>query len=123
MTSLSEIVLYDLPKISLNKWYAGTHWTQRKKTKDKYAWAVRSQFKGLFPKTDSYDVMYEFTFKKNPLDASNCVAMAKMIEDVIFEDDKHDIIRSVTLRSRKGSRNRVKVTVKQMSVPEQKSLF
>ena len=28
-----KIILNDLTKISLNKWYSGEHWSKRKKTK------------------------------------------------------------------------------------------
>ena len=31
-----ELVFYDLPKVSLNKFYAGCHWTKRKQLKDAY---------------------------------------------------------------------------------------
>jgi hypothetical protein len=43
------IILKDLPKISLNKWYAGMHWTKRKKIKDNYTLIVKSQFKDVLP--------------------------------------------------------------------------
>ena len=45
-----EITLKGLPKISLNKWYAGTHWTKRKKIKDEYKKIIKNQFKGKSPK-------------------------------------------------------------------------
>jgi hypothetical protein len=44
-----KIILKDLPKISLNKWYAGMHWTKRKKIKDNYTLIVKSQFKDVLP--------------------------------------------------------------------------
>ena len=106
------IIFTDLPKISLNKWYAGMHWTKRKKMKDSYTQIVRSQFKEVLPKDKSYSVEYHFTFKSRPLDASNCVAMVKMVEDIIFEDDSYKIISSILISSGKGSRDTLEINIK-----------
>jgi len=106
------IIFKDLPKISLNKWYAGMHWTKRKKMKDSYTQIVRSQFKEVLPKDKTYSVEYHFTFKSRPLDASNCVAMVKMVEDVIFEDDSYKIISSILISSGKGSRDTLEINIK-----------
>lgn len=96
-----EITLRNLPKISLNEWYAGKHWTKRKAIKDTYKLIVKSKFKHVFSKDKTYQVEYDFYFKKRPLDASNCIAMVKMIEDIIFEDDKWNIVESIKVSSRK----------------------
>lgn len=106
-----EILLKGLPKISLNAWYAGAHWTKRKQIKDKYIWIIKSQFKGVLSKKECYEVEYHFCFKKNPLDASNCIAMVKMIEDVLFEDDKWDIVTKLTITSNKNSEEFIKIIV------------
>ena len=106
------IILTDLPKISLNKWYAGMHWTKRKKMKDSYTQIVRSQFREVLPKDKSYSVEYHFKFKNRPLDASNCVAMVKMVEDIIFEDDSYKIISSILISSGKGSRDSLEINIK-----------
>ncbi len=100
-----EIILYDLPKISLNKWYAGTHWTKRKKLKDQYITFIQSQYKSVLPKSKSYSVKYDFTFKSRPLDASNCVAMVKMIEDIIFESDSYNVVKNISISSSKGKKD------------------
>jgi len=105
------IILRNLPKVSLNQWYAGTHWTKRTRLKNIYSKLVKSQCKGLFSKEKAYNVEWTFYFKRNPLDSSNCVAMAKMIEDIIFEDDRHDIVLSNTYRSRKDKDERVEIEV------------
>jgi len=105
------IILKDLPKISLNKWYAGMHWTKRKKIKDTYTLLVRSQFKEVLPASESYDTEYHFTFKLRPLDASNCVAMVKMIEDIIFESDGYKTIRSILITSYKGESDMVEIKI------------
>jgi hypothetical protein len=109
--SRTTIILKFLPKVSLNKWYSGSHWSDRKKLKDSYTNIVKAQFKGLFPKGGVYTCQYCFEFEKKPLDASNCVAMVKMIEDIIFEDDKFDIVTDITISSRKGQFDKVTVSV------------
>jgi len=109
-----EIILKDLPKISNNKFYAGIHWTARKKMKDAYTWIVKSQFKDVLSKSKQYEADYLFHFKKNPLDASNCVGMAKMIEDIIFENDKYDIVLKMSLSSRKAKQDEVIITIKEI---------
>lgn len=111
LTDIKYIILDNLPKISLNAWYSGNHWTKRKAIKDKYKWLIKSQFKGIFSKSNRYTVNYSFTFKSKPLDASNTIAMVKMIEDVIFEDDKWDIITSLSIQSSKGDSDKVIIEV------------
>jgi len=106
-----EIILKDLPKISLNKWYAGMHWTKRKKIKDNYNLIVKSQFSKTLPKTNTYNTEYHFTFKSRALDASNCVAMVKMIEDIIFENDSYKVVKSILITSQKGTEDSVKIKV------------
>ena len=106
------ITLRGLQKISLNDWYAGKHWTKRKNVKDIYK-AILRPYKDSFNKIGKYDVEYTFYFASMPLDASNCVAMAKMIEDVLFESDSFKIVRSVTYRSRKDSDQRVEINVRE----------
>ena len=107
-----KIELKDLEKISLNDWYSGKHWTKRQRLKKLYKLQVKSQCKRVFSKDNQYVVDYAFEFKTNPLDASNCIAMVKMIEDIIFEDDKWDIVDIGSITSRKSDVNRVTITVK-----------
>ena len=107
-----ELVIYDLPKISLNKWYSGKHWSNRVHIKKLYKYAILEQFKSQFSKHDTYDVEYHFEFKSRPLDASNCVAMVKLIEDCIFEDDNWEIVNSIKITSSKGKRDLVIINVK-----------
>ncbi len=106
-----KIILTSLPKISLNEWYSGNHWSKRKRIKDVYSYLVKSQLKEVFPKTEKYNVVYTFYFKSKPLDSTNTVAMAKMLEDIIFEDDKYDIVLSTTLMSRKDKNERVEIEI------------
>jgi hypothetical protein len=107
-----KIILTDLPKISLNLWYSGTHWSKRKDLKDSYHLLIKSQFNHVFSKDKCYEVDYVFYFKGAPLDASNCVAMAKLIEDVIFEDDNWKIVKKITIASRKAkNKQRVEINV------------
>ena len=52
-----------------------------------------------------------FTFKTKPLDASNTIAMVKMIEDIIFEDDKWDVIKRISISSKKGNEDVVNIKI------------
>jgi len=106
-----KIILTNLPKVSLNLFYAGVHWTKRKKLKDKYKLLIKSQFKQVLSKDKTYEVEYTFNFKTRPLDASNCVAMVKLIEDVIFEDDNYKIVTSLKIKSRKDKFDSVEIEV------------
>ena len=106
-----KIILKDLPKVSLNVWYSSKHWSFRKKLKDNYTLIVKSQFKDVLPASNSYDTEYHFSFKSRPLDASNCVAMVKMIEDIIFESDGYKVIKSILITSSKGAEDRVEIKI------------
>ena len=109
-----QIKLEGLPKVSLNKWYAGTHWTSRKKLKDTYTLIIKSQFKDVLSKEKQYEVKYDFNFNKRPLDASNCVAMVKMIEDVIFEDDSYKIVKKIIITSNKSKEENLIIKIKEL---------
>jgi len=106
-----KIILKDLPKVSLNVWYSSKHWSFRKKLKDNYTLIVKSQFKEVLPASETYDTEYHFTFKSRPLDASNCVAMVKMIEDIIFESDGYKVIKSILITSEKGAEDIVEIKI------------
>jgi hypothetical protein len=106
-----NIILKDLPKVSLNVWYSSKHWSFRKKLKDNYTLIVKSQFKEVLPASNSYDTEYHFTFKLRPLDASNCVAMVKMVEDIIFESDGYKVIKSILITSGKGAEDMVEIKI------------
>ncbi len=107
----TTITLRNISKISLNQWYAGSFWAKRKKIKDDYYWLIKSQCSKVFPKTDQYNVEYEFGFKKRPLDASNAIAMVKMIEDVLFESDSYKIVKKISISSTKADDDYVCITV------------
>jgi len=106
-----KIILKDLPKVSLNVWYSSKHWSFRKKLKDNYTLIVKSQFKEVLPASNIYNTEYHFTFKSRPLDASNCVAMVKMIEDIIFESDGYKVIKSILITSTKGAEDIVEIKI------------
>ena len=106
-----KIILNDLTKISLNLFYSGVHWSKRKKLKDRYKLLIKSQFKQVLSKDKTYEVYYTFNFKTRPLDASNCVAMVKLIEDIIFEDDNYKIVTSLNIKSRKANFDSVEIEI------------
>jgi hypothetical protein len=109
-----KITLRDLPKISLNKWYSGSHWSERKRIKDNYKLIIISQLKPPFwpfKANKSYLVHYSFFFKGSPLDATNCAAMVKLIEDVLFEDDNYKIIPGIGINTNKSKDNYVEIEI------------
>lgn len=55
-----------------------------------------------------------FQFKKQPLDASNAVGMVKLIEDIIFVDDKWDIVTEITISSVKSKEDKVIIKVHEL---------
>jgi hypothetical protein len=95
----------------LNQFYSGRHWSKRHKLVDDYYWIIKSQTKKFFEKTGTYEVDYEFGFKKNPLDASNTTAMVKLIEDVLFENDGYKIVKKITISSNKSKEDYVKILI------------
>ena len=111
-----KIILKELPKVSLNQWYSGKHWANRKKIKDNYKILIKSQFKNTFDIFSTYKVSYSFFFKQKPLDASNCVAMVKLIEDVLFHDDNYKIISEIKISSKKDKEERVEINVTQQTI-------
>ena len=106
-----KITLKGLPKVSNNKFYSGMHWTKRKETRDNFHFRVKSQCKRVFGAENKYLATYAFQFKSNPLDASNCVGMLKMIEDVLFEKDDWNIVDIGGITSRKGKEDKVIITI------------
>tara|TARA_R110000803_G_scaffold82131_3_gene148202 strand:- start:344 stop:679 length:336 start_codon:yes stop_codon:yes gene_type:complete len=108
------IVLKDIPKISLNVFYAGIHWKKRKNIKDQFTYLVKSQYRKTIPKTNKYEVTYDFEFKLRPLDASNTMGMVKMIEDILFDSDKWDVVKKITLTSNKGKEDKITINIKKI---------
>lgn len=106
-----QIILKGLPKHSVNEIYAGKHWTKRKKDKDKYKLLIKSQFKEVLSKDNSYTVEYNFYFKGRALDVSNTVYMLKMIEDVIFEDDTYKIVQELKITSSKAKEDYIEINI------------
>jgi len=100
------VIEKDLPmKISLNKWYAGEHWSFRKKIKDLYKLCFKGNFR------EPCEVEYDFEFRSHPLDCTNCVAMVKMIEDCLFQSDGPNIVKSVKISSKKGVKDKVTIKI------------
>lgn len=110
----TKLVFKDLPKVSNNKFYAGMHWVKRKELKDNFSNIIavltyKQSRKRKF--TKPCRVKYIFEFVKNPLDASNCVGMLKMIEDVLFPDDSPKIIKGLEIISLKSKEDKVIVII------------
>lgn len=105
-----EIIISGLPKISLNDFYESKHWTSRLQIKDAYKQILSKKF-GKLMISGICIVDYEFAFKSNPLDWDNCAAMVKMIQDVLFANDKWSVIQQGTIRSIKGKEEIITLNV------------
>ena len=109
-TQITRFRFFDLPKISLNEFYSGKHWSKRKKIKDAYKLLLMPQI----PKQINFPcvVEYEFWFTTRPLDCSNaCGGMVKLIEDCLFEDDSYKMVRSIKVTVKKAKDNIVFIKV------------
>lgn len=98
------IIISGYPKVSSNKFYAGVHWTVRKKIKDEFEDAVLGKIRNLKKYKLITNIQFRFFFKKRALDADNCQAMAKMFIDTLRKEerianDSNKYIVSVTLSS------------------------
>ena len=103
---------YDLPKVSLNAWYASTHWKQRDKVKQQYKKLIPTLTNIHFP----IEISFQFYFKSHPLDADNCVAMIKLCVDSLLDGvDGWDKFWIGGIRSYKGTENKVVVSIKNMT--------
>lgn len=109
-------ITFPIPeKVSMNKIYAGFHWSKRKKLADlyhSYMLAFRKEKVVSYP----VDITYEYTFKSKPLDSLNCALVSKMIEDGmvgcgILKGDDPVHVRSSTLSSKKGDRDEVHIII------------
>ena len=115
MTEKAEIktfVFYDLPKVSLNDFYSGNHWSKRKKIKDAYKLLIKSRTQEIIDYP--CDVEYEFWFKSRPLDCSNaCGGMVKLIEDCLFANDSYNSVRSIKIAVLKRKEDVVFIKVRE----------
>ena len=102
-------------KVSANEIYAGTHWNKRKKHKDIMLWSLLGIKSKLKP-VETCELSFEFSFKRNPLDNSNCFYLIKLIEDClthykIIKDDNYKIVQKITVTSNKGVDDEVRITI------------
>jgi len=109
------IELFDLPKISTNKIYAGVHWRQRKQQKDQFLLLTNS-FKKLEKVERKVDLEFTFYFKKKPLDSSNCSYLGKLLEDClvahgVLQDDTIKYVGKVSYQSLKGDQNKTIIKI------------
>lgn len=109
-----DFTLYALPKVSLNEWYGGTHWSKRKDIKNAYHMVISNQKNQLreIEINKPCEVSYDFYFCGRTLDASNTAAMIKLIEDVIFEKkDDAKTIQKISVSSKKSEIGRDYVNI------------
>lgn len=99
-------------KVSTNTIYAGVHWSKRKDMADLYQMALLPFRRKPVP--TPCELYFSFTFKKAPLDCSNCAYMVKMLEDgmVVNEmmpDDSPQHVKRIHISSVKGSSDEVTI--------------
>lgn len=109
------IELFDLPKISTNKIYAGVHWRQRKQQKDQYL-ILTNSFKKLDKIEKKIELEFIFYFKSRALDSSNCSYMGKLLEDClvahgVLQDDTIKYVGKVSYQSFKGDQNKTIIKI------------
>lgn len=93
-----RIVIPDHRPVSLNKYYAGMHWSKRKAIADEAHMLVRAALPpDVEPYTEPVHITVTAYFKNRPLDASN--VLAKVYEDGLIGrvliDDSTQYVRSV----------------------------
>ena len=111
-----KITLFNLPKLSTNKIYAGIHWRDRRDHKYDYTLLTNSM-KKLAPIDQLVDLEFTFYFKKNAMDSSNCSYMGKLLEDClvlhgVLKDDTIKFVRKVSYQSVKDKDERCEIEIK-----------
>lgn len=99
-------------KVSTNTIYAGVHWSKRKEIADLYHMALLPFRRKPVP--TPCELHFAFTFKKAPLDCSNCGYMVKLLEDgmvtnEMMADDSVKYITAVYISSSKGTEDSVTI--------------
>ena len=102
-----NFTINNLPKVSFNK-YNSFHWTAKKKFKDTIRLLTRSATK--LKLKDGYSLEFKFYFKGRKIDTVNCFHYCKIIEDVIFLEDKNNGKMCISIF--KSNINKVEVTMK-----------
>jgi len=114
-----KLVFYKLPKVSGNLWYAGVHWSKRKKIKEVFTMIAMEELRcqtthRKFVKP--CNVEYIFEFKGKALDCSNCAGgMVKLLEDILFPDDSPKIVKSIKITSLGSVEDKVTVIIKELN--------
>jgi hypothetical protein len=101
-------------KVSTNT-LSRQHWTKRKKLVDLYNSSL-IEYRNKTIKDYPVEITYIFTFKKNPLDTTNCMFMAKFLEDSlvrnnIIEDDDPKHVAFTGIYSQKGKEDKVEIII------------
>lgn len=97
-------------KVSLNKIYAGVHFSQRSRHKHEYFYAIQEAKIGPWQGSYPLDAHYHFKVKGTPLDVSNYAYMLKMTEDALVaagvllgDDPKY--VRSIKITAEKAEKD------------------
>ncbi len=104
-----RIVLKDERPLSLNKFWAGVHWSKRKEYADRVHLLVRAAIdpKEISIFTEPVNITITAYFDKRPLDCSN--VLGKPYEDAligwVIENDSPKYVSSFTTKSRIDKEN------------------
>jgi Holliday junction resolvase RusA-like endonuclease len=98
--------------VSANAFYAGMHWSKRKKLADLYHAALIEHRAKRF-KTPAH-LTFTFSFKGRLTDVDNCFAMIKLLIDSlrhwrIIPDDTPADVASISVRVEKGIKDTVSI--------------
>ena len=124
-----------LERVSLNKFYRGMHWTERKRIADEWHLVIlnvlrepKHRFIEINLKDYPLVFTYTFRFKKNPQDWLNCSGMVKLIEDgfvkggLIIDDSPKYIYGGDTRVERTEEEEHVEVNCTKLSEHKKKTL-
>lgn len=100
-------------KVSTNAIYAGMHWGKRKKIADVYHQSLLEHRK-LRVTDFPVEITFIFSFRKKPLDTSNCSFMAKCLEDALVQNeilpnDTIDFVSSITSSAKKAAKIKLRL--------------
>ena len=89
-----KITLKDIPKVSTNKFYEGTHWSKRKTIKDQILLLTKKKFKEIDFIDNKVDIHFTFNWQKNPLDSDNNSFLVKCLIDCLV---KYGVLKNDTI--------------------------
>ena len=113
---MQKTLTIDRKAISNNVFYSNKHWSVRKKLADEWHelvyWLCKEQKIPSFKKGVSITIT---SYAKRPLDPDNIcgkIILDGLVHAQVIGDDTPEWVRSVTLKSRKATYDKIKVVIK-----------